>query len=50
VALMLREQAADWKRLSLLTVDGYLPDEAGKPELAARIKACARRKTISLNI
>ena len=44
VAVMLREQMADWKQLSKLEVDCYLAEEAGRDELGARIKACSRRK------
>jgi DNA-binding response OmpR family regulator len=50
VALMLRKQDADWKKLGYLTVDGYLPDEASKMELSARIKACARRKPVNAGV
>ncbi len=45
VALMLSEFAADWKKLLILSVDGYLPDEAGSVELMARIRAFSRRKS-----
>jgi DNA-binding response OmpR family regulator len=47
VTLMLRETAADWKKLRNLGVDGFLPEEAGNAELIARIRAYCRRKPVS---
>jgi DNA-binding response OmpR family regulator len=45
VVLMFRENAADWKQIRNLSVDGFLPEDAGNAELMARIKACTRRNT-----
>ena len=47
VAVMLREQFADWKKLSTLEVDCYLAEGAGRDELSARIKACSRQSRLS---
>ena len=43
LVLIVNSQKADWKRLQPLAVDGYLPAEAGKNELAARLRAMHRR-------
>ena len=41
--LVVNSRKADWKRLHPLNADGYLPAEAGRNELAARLKAMHRR-------
>ena len=43
VAVMLQEKIADWSALQNLEVNGYLPDEGGRDELMARIRAFSRR-------
>jgi len=43
LALIVNERKSDWGRLEPLGADGYLPEEAGKNELAARLRAMWRR-------
>jgi len=43
LVLIVNSRKADWKRLQPLAVDGYLPAEAGRNELAARLRAMHRR-------
>lgn len=43
VVLIVRESNADWRRLSSINPSGYIPEEAGKAELAARIQSVMRR-------
>jgi hypothetical protein len=43
LVLIVNSKKADWKRLQPLAADGYLPVEAGKNELTARLKAMHRR-------
>jgi DNA-binding response OmpR family regulator len=44
VAVMFNKSGTDWKKLRTMEVDGYFPDEAGSPELMARIRAFSRRR------
>jgi DNA-binding response OmpR family regulator len=44
VAVMFNKYGIDWKKLRTMEVDGYFPEEAGSPELMARIKAFSRRR------
>jgi DNA-binding response OmpR family regulator len=44
VAVLFRKSETDWKKLRTLDVDGFFPDEAGRPELMARIRAFSRRR------
>lgn len=46
VAVLFNRSVTDWKKLTAMEVDGYLPDEAGSPELMARIRAFSRRSQI----
>ena len=41
--LVVNSRKADWKRLHPLGADGYLPSEAGRNELTARLRAMHRR-------
>ena len=43
LVLIVNSRKADWKRLQPLAVDGYLPAEAGRNELSARLRAMHRR-------
>jgi DNA-binding response OmpR family regulator len=45
VAVLFRKTQTDWKKLKTLDVDGFFPDEAGRPELMARIRAFSRRRS-----
>jgi hypothetical protein len=50
VAVMFRRYGTDWKKLRTLAVDGYFPDEAGRLELMARIRAFSRRNSLLAEI
>ena len=41
--LMVSEKRSNWEKLKLLDADGYIPEGAGKAELAARLQAVVRR-------
>ncbi len=43
LVLIVRESGTDWRRLSLINASGYIPEETGRAELAARIKSVIRR-------
>jgi DNA-binding response OmpR family regulator len=45
VAVLFRKTQTDWNKLRKLDVDGFFPDEAGRPELMARIRAFSRRRS-----
>jgi DNA-binding response OmpR family regulator len=45
VAVLFRKTETDWKKLRTLEVDGFFPDEAGRSELMARIRAVSRRRS-----
>jgi DNA-binding response OmpR family regulator len=47
VVALLRQPAPDWPNLCRLAVDGYLTDGSSRLEMAARIKAYSRRKSVS---
>ncbi len=43
LVLIVRENGTDWRRLTSIDASGYLPEETGRAELAARIKSVIRR-------
>jgi DNA-binding response OmpR family regulator len=43
IALLFREREANWQKLCMLEVDGFVPEDSGKKELVSRIKAISRR-------
>lgn len=43
LVLIVNKRQVDWKRMQSLGANGYLPEEAGEVELAARIRATLRR-------
>ena len=45
VVLILKKKQANWKELASLNVDGYLLEEVGGAELAARLQAVVRRRS-----
>lgn len=47
VALLIRENETNWKNLRSWDVDGFVPEESGKVEFVARIKAISRRASLA---
>ena len=43
IVFMMSDRRADWKRIQSLDAIGYLPEQAGNRELAARLRAILRR-------
>lgn len=47
LVVIVNEKTADWRRLQSLDAHGFLPEEATKDELAARLKVVWRRFLLS---
>lgn len=47
VALLVRENDNDWKKLSNLEVDGFIFERSGSTEMIARIRAISRRRIMA---
>lgn len=47
IALIVREAEANWQKLCSWEVDAFVPEESGRVELLARIKAVSRRRNNS---
>jgi len=44
LVLVVGKRETDWERLQSLGADGYVPENTGKAQLAARLRAVVRRK------
>jgi DNA-binding response OmpR family regulator len=47
IALLFRENEANWKILGSLEVDGFVPEGSSKNELVSRIRAISRRSIMN---
>jgi DNA-binding response OmpR family regulator len=50
LVVMIQKKYTDWKAMRKIEVDGYIPDDTGSDELAARIRAYARRNPAVQNV
>jgi DNA-binding response OmpR family regulator len=48
VVLLMTHGGPDWESLESLDIDGFIPDGVGDAELAARLRAVLRRRSVTV--